>query len=825
MQNLLLNRMTSRIRQSLELQEILSVTAAEVRSFLATDRVKIYRFAPDGSGQVIAESVDPTRLPSLLNLHFPAGDIPAAAREMFVKARQRSIVDVPAQRITLSRIDYLETIKDLTVEEVRSRPIEDILQRPVDPCHVDYLTAMGVQSSLVIPILHHENLWGLLVSHHAQPKAFSQEELQIVQMVTEQVSIAIAQSELLSQTRETARREAFINRISTLLHSSLKIEQILQIVLEAIVDAVQGSGGRLYLTPSGSTATQLYTCGVQPTLSGNSQPTRLEDFPFWQQLLTQESEEQEAEWEVDFSADVGLELINKRLPTIKAIADIYQEAKLETLAPYFKQTPIRSLLVLPLQYGRQTLGCLSIFRNEIDTDILWAGRFDPDERNNKVRDSFEAWRELKRGQACEWMKEDIELIWSSGTHLTIAVMQNRLYQYEYTQRLLVEQRNRELDVARTVAEQARYELEQENQERRRVEEALLRITQEEQEKAKQLELTLQELQRTQAHLVQSEKMASLGQLVAGVAHEINNPVSFIYGNIHPAREYAQDLLHLLKLYEKHYPNPVAEIAEQLESLDLNFIAEDFLKLLASMKEGANRICQIVLSLRNFSRLDEGELKIVDIHEGIENTLLILEHRLKPQPNHPEIQIIKEYGQVPLVECYPGQLNQVLMNLLSNAIDALEGVDRWERWHVRSLETHSSSTGPTCNLQPTKPWIRIHTQIVGGNWVVIRIGDNGPGISPDVRPRIFDPFFTTKPPGKGTGLGLSISYRIVADRHGGKLWCHSLPGEGTEFVIELPLTQPVRSVNHRSKPKISAQREKRMLPMNCGNREQGMGNRE
>lgn len=455
MQNLWLNRMTNRIRQSLELQEILSATVAEVRAFLGVDRVKIYRFQPDGSGQVIAESVNQSRLPSLLNLYFPAGDIPPSAREMFIKARQRSIVDVPAQRITLSRIDCRKTTGDLTVEEVRDRSINDILQRPVDPCHVNYLTAMGVQSSLVMPILHQENLWGLLVSHHAEPQLFSEESLQIVQIVTDQVAIAIAQSHLLAQARNKACREEFLNQISTLLHSSLHIQQILQIVLQKVVKAVQCSGGRLYLSPIGNNAApQLYTSGIQPKREGDSQPTLLENYPFWQQLLTFENEGQEEEFGVEEVLDSRLWTIDNRRPKIKAIADVYQEPQLLTLAPYFHSTPIRSLLVMPLQYSKQTFGCLSLFRNAIDTDIIWAGRFDLDERNAIVRDSFEAWREMKRDQACEWTSEELELIRSAGTHLMLAVMQNRLYQYEHQQRLLVELRNQELNCARTAAEKA-----------------------------------------------------------------------------------------------------------------------------------------------------------------------------------------------------------------------------------------------------------------------------------------------------------------------------------------------------------------------------------
>lgn len=327
----------------------------------------------------------------------------------------------------------------------------------------------------------------------------------------------------------------------------------------------------------------------------------------------------------------------------------------------------------------------------------------------------------------------------------------------------------------------------------------------------QLKLALQELQQAQNQLVQQEKMASLGQLVAGVAHEINNPVSFICGNINPACEYTQDLLHLLQLYQQHYPQPVPEIAEQLKIADLEFITEDFPKLLVSMQNSADRIRQIVLSLNNFSRHDQTELKSVDIHEGIDSTLLILQHRLKPQPDRPEIRVVREYGQLPQVECYPGQLNQVFMNLLSNAIDALEesgfskktaeneqektffsptirirteviehSSPKSDRTAYPCQTNHDSLDTPT---QPKSPQEPGHSSSV-----VIYIADNGSGITTDVHHQIFSPFFTTKPPGKGTGLGLSISSHIVINRHNGQLFCRSAQGQGAEFVIEIPIFQ-------------------------------------
>ncbi|MCL1473340.1 sensor histidine kinase [Argonema antarcticum] len=290
------------------------------------------------------------------------------------------------------------------------------------------------------------------------------------------------------------------------------------------------------------------------------------------------------------------------------------------------------------------------------------------------------------------------------------------------------------------------------------------------EKARQLELALDELQRTQSQLIQTEKMSSLGQLVAGIAHEINNPVNFIYGNLTHIDEYAEDLLNLLEFYQQDYPDPTPKILKQIDTIDLEFLTEDLPKTIASMKVGADRIRQLVLSLRNFSRLDEAERKPVDIHEGLDSALLILQHRLKEKATSSAIEIVKDYGKLPFVECYPGQLNQVFMNILTNAIDALdEGMGK-------------GSENPNKQL----PTIRISTKVLNDNRIAICIANNGPGMTEAVRRKIFDPFFTTKPVGKGTGLGLAISYQIVVEKHGGELKCISAPVEGAEFAIVLPL---------------------------------------
>jgi signal transduction histidine kinase len=279
-----------------------------------------------------------------------------------------------------------------------------------------------------------------------------------------------------------------------------------------------------------------------------------------------------------------------------------------------------------------------------------------------------------------------------------------------------------------------------------------------------------DLQQNYSRLLQNDKMAALGQLVAGIAHEINNPVNFITGNLSHAKEYTQKLLYLIQLYRKYYPQTLAEIQTVIDEMDLEFVIKDFPDMLNSMQVGCDRIDQIVRALRNFSHLDEADLKKVNIHQGIDSTLLILESRLqrkhKPSQN---ITVIKEYGNLPLVECYPGLLNQALMNILTNAIDAVE----------EAIVKHKKN-------QP--PVIKISTQLIGGNWIEIHITDNGIGVTENAKKQLFDPFFTTKTVGKGTGLGLSISYQIIVEKHGGQLNCVSTFSKGTEFIIKIPVAK-------------------------------------
>ena len=325
--------------------------------------------------------------------------------------------------------------------------------------------------------------------------------------------------------------------------------------------------------------------------------------------------------------------------------------------------------------------------------------------------------------------------------------------------------------------QALKDLQTEIAEREEAEEELRQSEAREREKSHQLENTLVQLRSTQAQLIQTEKMSSLGQLVAGIAHEINNPVNFIHGNLNYINDYVQNLLGLVELYQQEYPELNPKIYDRIEEIELEFLTEDLAKILSSMNVGTDRIRSIVLSLRNFSRLDESDMKPVDIHEGIESTLLILQNRFKCKNNYPDIQLIKQFGNLPLVECYAGQLNQVFVNVIANGIDAIEQ-------KFKDLSIEEIKANPGLMIVTTKRSDR--------DTAIIEITDNGSGMPESVKSHIFNPFFTTKEVGKGTGLGMSISYQIVVEQHKGRLDCISEIGQGTTFIIEIPIKSSIKN---------------------------------
>ncbi len=458
----LLSRITTQINKSLELSEILTATVDEIRDFLGTDRIKIYQFQPDLHGLVIAEALAGERLPSLLDLHFPADDIPLSARELYLKSRVRTIVDLESQTIASSSIHD---------DEDPSSP--QLNYRAIDPCHVEYLRAMGVKSSVVIPIAilrkqgytneiapdpstspaPEEYLWGLLVSHHGEQRVVTEIELAFLQSVVDRLSVAITQSMLLQQVREQARQEADLNCVISALHATPTVE--LQTALERAVEILKGIGGRLYLPKYHSDRpiehskqfANLYTCGIQPDPiedipeHGITQERYIEENLLWQKYLlsvTASSIPDDNDsltpraWSVEWMRSV---YACSELPEVSitdsyvwAIGDIYREPLLRALTPAFGATNIRGLLIIPLQLGTESIGCLTIFRGDIEKELVWAGTCDPDKRQMAPRQSFEAWRQIKTGLAQEWTEADIRLAQALSERFAAAVKQHRLYE-------------------------------------------------------------------------------------------------------------------------------------------------------------------------------------------------------------------------------------------------------------------------------------------------------------------------------------------------------------------------------------------------------------
>ncbi|MDY6937045.1 MAG: ATP-binding protein [Cyanobacteriota bacterium] len=418
----LLTRITSHIRASLELQKILDTTVIEVRSFLKVDRVKIYKFDSQGNGQVIAESRKGDRLASLSGLHFPAGDIPPQARELFCKARVRSIVNVGEQELRLNEPDRLPSTAtgELSAEEVRQQPLQKLLQRPVDPCHVEYLRLMGVQSSMVVPIVSQPGLWGLLIAHHAQPKTFGAIEQKILGAIAEQLEIAISQATTFAEAQSRGKREATVNQITALLHSPTIARPNLEGVLARIVVALQGCGGILCWYED--EATHCYSSGSIPHLSPQDWTEYCRTLNATGQPFT--------------------------------VPDIARVPQLSPIMPMLANSDICGVTFVPLKCAGERLGELAVFRSPLNTERLWAGYPDTDPRQQRPRQSFEEWRELVKERAPEWTTGDRQLLETLAGHLAMALLQERLYRQERQQRLLLEMRNRELNEARHAAEQA-----------------------------------------------------------------------------------------------------------------------------------------------------------------------------------------------------------------------------------------------------------------------------------------------------------------------------------------------------------------------------------
>ena len=805
----LLAKITLKIRQSLQLEDILQTTVTQVRNLLEADRVLIYRFWPDGTGSGVNEAVLPG-WKAVLGQTFEAEVLPQEYH----------------QRYACGRI----------------RAIEDVEQADIAPCLVKFLQQFGVKAKLVVPILLKEELWGLLVAHQCtRPRRWSSFEIELLKQLADQVSIALAQAQHQEHLEElvvqrTAVLSHTLERLQEEISERKRAEELLYRREEEFRALAENSPD--LIVRFDRQLRHMYVNPLVERITGIPKQTFIgktnQDLGMPQELVAKWDEALtdvlatgvERSIEFDFPTASGIQSFQSRIVpewtrdgTIRSLLGVTRditerkrtEEELRQSEARFRELAQKEALLNRLASQiRRSLDVNTILetavheiRNLLQIDrcfFLWY-------RPNTDPPVWEVVQEAKSPTfpslinysvpvttfgplTTRVFNKEITRVDSART-LTDPVERKFFFTIGYTALLALPihttsgeigvvscghssgsrpWREEEVELLQAVADQLAIAIDQAQ---------LLHhsriATAKAQEHATELEQTVRELQQTQAQLVQSEKMSSLGQLVAGLAHEINNPVSFIYGNLIHINEYAKDLLNLIQLYEESYPQPTAAIQSLAEQIDLDFIKEDLPKILASMKMGADRISHIVLSLRNFSRLDEAEMKWVDIHEGLDNTLGILAHRLKAKKREaPDIQVIKDYGKLPRVQCYPGQLNQVFMNILNNAIDAIEE-DHKER-SSEQMKNHSSI-------------IWICTEVLADcNQVIILISDNGPGMTPEVQRRIFDPFFTTKAVGQGTGLGMSISYQIVVEKHGGRLECISAPGQGAAFFISLPISQ-------------------------------------
>lgn len=841
----LIGAIAQRIHYSLDLDEILNTTVAEVRQILACDRVLVFRLYGDGSGVVEVESVDANWKPisgTVINDRYFAEDY----IHLYQKGRVQSV--------------------------------EDIYNAGLTDCHIELLAQFQVRANLVIPIVHEERLWGLLVAQQCQtPRKWQPWEIELLQTLSTHTAIAIQQSELYQQAqteihqrqqaegtlRQQVQREQLVGAITQHIRQSLNLEDILErtvaevrqvlqtdrvIILrfnpdwsgEVVVESVDPRwcsilGNHIYDPCFEKTYLSLYQQGRIRTLDD-----------IYAANLSQCYIDLLAKFQVRANLVVPIVHSNKPLPTPQSQADVQTPNQSPTrlwgllIAHHCSQPRKWQSFEIDLLDGLASQVAIAIQQSQLyeqAKSLFWRERvinhlthaircsLDLDTIFSTATQEIESLLQVDRAQIIQhkperqlWVNvaescrgdclpkalgveipdannplaerlKGLEVVritdtrcLADATNMAVAqqfpgawllvplhcgnsvwgalglMMDNRAYNWQ----------DAEVELICTIADQLAIALQQaELYEQSRQAEAKA-LTH-----AQQLEQTVAKLQKTQAQLVQSEKMSSLGQLVAGVAHEINNPVNFIYGNLVHASDYAADLLGLVELYQQQYPQIPPEIQSEMDEIDLDFLVEDLPKLLDSMKVGAERICEIVYSLRNFSRIAEAEMKAVDIHEGINSTLMILRNRLKARGENPGIQVIKEYSDLPKVECYAGQINQVFMNLLVNAIDAID-----EQNKKRSLD----------ELKANPSTIRVQTELLDNQEVAIRIIDNGSGMTEEVQQQLFHPFFTTKPVGTGTGLGLSISYQIVVEKHGGQLFCHSNLGQGTEFVLQIPVRQ-------------------------------------
>ncbi len=780
----------TRIRESLDLETIFQTTVTEVQQMLKADRVAVFKFAPqeDWEGEFVWESVAPD---------------------------WDSVVTAKVYDHTFGEKFTLH------YQQGRVQAVADIYAEGLSDCHQKILGQFQVRANLVVPLLKGGDLWGLLCVHQcSNPRNWEIEEIEFTRQIADNLGVALKHNETLLEARYQAEQQKALTGVITRIRESLDLETIFQttvtevrqllkvdrvgvfhfdvandwegeFIYEDVADGWNSAiANKIYDHCFSETFAPLYRAGRVNAIAdihqeefkhcyleilekfqvrANVVAPLLKEGELWGLLCVHQCsnprnwEPSEIEFISQLAEQLGIAL--KQDLYLKQVQ--MQAVQLAEANEREKAMERQKLLAATVDKIRQSLDIKTIFktttqavRELLEVERVAIYRFNSDWTGKFVADSFkDDWKPVINTQPIIQPafsdNDDDDNLPRNETFVPISQgdkLWGLLVAYQNSQPRYW--KNEEVNLLAQVGTQLGIAIQQAE---------LLEKTK---IQAAKLAQALQELKQTQAQLIQGEKMAGLGQLMAGVAHEINNPINFIFANLTYVNEYVEDLLKIVNLCQDNFSNLPIDIQSKIETFDLDFILVDLPKTLESMQIGAERILQIVLSLRNFSRKDEAALKAVDIHEGLDNTLLILGHRFKPNGEYPGIEVIKQYDELPLLECYPAQLNQVFMNLLCNSIDALE-----QQWHDSQHTTALK--------------IDIITKVVQDK-AIIKITDNGSGIPEEIKNNIFDPFFTTKEVGKGTGLGLPICYQIIVEKHQGKIQCSSHIGEGTEFIIELPI---------------------------------------